>query len=222
MKPTEASSNRLAYKWLTWCIVLAFGYYWIITLGLVIFGNQVSSAIPGQTFIFRSFARQNWRMFAFAKVYNRQMLFITRDIANPSQSDTTDLVQYLLTEKRAYAPFNNEEDATEKILYLLMNDVEVRVHYHEKKIKDTLPGKTAAFYKEQAIEAVKADTAHQQDINNILGYARTAMQQMKRSAAGKEYQLIIKHIYIPPSKPALPVTPGANEEILFISNYKPL
>jgi hypothetical protein len=222
MKPTEASPYRLAYKWLTWFILLAFGYYWIITTGLMIFGNGVSSAIPNQTFVYRTFARQNWRMFAFAKVYNRQMLFITRDIANPSQTDTTDLVQYLLAEKRAYAPFNNKQDAVEKILYLIMNDLEVRVHNYEKKIKDTLPGKTAALYKQLAIEAVKADTAHQLEINNIRSYGHAALQQMKRSAAGKEYQLIIKHIYIPPSKPALPVVPGGNEEILFISNYKPL
>lgn len=222
MKPTGASSYRLAYKWLSWCIVLAFGYYWLITFGLVLFGNKVSSAIPRHTVAFRSVARQNWRMFVFTKVYNRQMLFITRDAANPAQTDTIDLVQYLLAEKRAHAPFNNEQDAHERILYIVMNGVEVRVHHHEKKIKDSLPGKTAAFYRQQAIEAVSSDTAHQQEINNITGYARNIMQQRKINTNGKEYQLIINHTYIPPSKPADPAVPGGDEQVIFISGYKPL
>jgi len=222
MKPTGASSYRLAYKWLCWCIVLAVGYYWLITFGLVLFGSKVSSAVPNQAFIYRSFARQNWRMFAFTKVYNRQLLFITRDTADPSATDTTDLVQYLLTQKRAHAPFNNEQDAHERILYIVMNGVEVRVHHHEKKIKDSLPGKTADVYQQLAIEAVRSDSLQQQEINNITGYARTMLQQKKISTNGKEYQLIIKHVYIPPSTPAIPVTPGANEQVIFISSYKPL
>lgn len=222
MKPTGASSYRLAYKWLSWGIVLAVGYYWLITFGLVMFGSKLSSAIPNQAFVYRSFARQNWRMFAFTKVYNRQLLFITRDTANPSHTDTTDLVQYLLTHKRAHAPFNNEQDALERILYIVMNGVEIRVHHHEKKIKDSLPGKTAHFYQQQAIEAVRSDSLHQQEISNITGYARAMMQERKITANGKEYQLIIKHIFIPPATPAIPAAPGAGEQVLFISNFKPL
>lgn len=222
MKPTGASSYRLAYKWLSWGLVLAFGYYWILTLSLVLFGSKVSSVIPNQTFIYRSFARQNWRMFAFSKVYNRQMLLVTRDINNPSAADTTDMVQYLLTEKRAHAPFNNEQDAHERILYIVMNGVEERVHHHEKKIKKSRPGYADAFYQQQSIETVRSDSMNQQEINNITGYARYILEQKKVNTSKKEYQLIIKHKYIPPSKPAIPVLPGSDEQIIFISSFKPL
>lgn len=221
MKPTGNSNNQLAYKWLSWCLLLIFGYYWLITFGLVFFGTKVSAVIPNQTFVYRSFARQNWRMFAFTKVYNRQMLLVIKDRNNPGQTDTTDLVQSLLSEKRGYAPFNNEQDAHERIFYIVMNNLEVRIHHHEKKIKDTLPGKTPAFYQQQAIQQVIADTVHQQDINNIVGFARFILQKKNISTNSKEYQLILKHKYITPARPALPDVPGGDEQTLFKSDYKP-
>jgi hypothetical protein len=222
MKVTGSSTYGLTYKRLTCCIVLAFAYYWLVTFGLVLFGTKVTAHTPNQTFIYRSFARQNWRMFAITKVYNRQMLFITRNAADHSKTDTTDLVQYLLSEKREYAPFNNEQDAHERILYIVMNGVEARVHYYEKKIKDTMPGKPADFYQQRAIQIVEADATHQQDINNITGFAKYILQQKKAAITGKEYQLIIKHKYIQPAKPPIPAAQGSDEQIRFISNYKPL
>lgn len=161
-------------------------------------------------------------MFAITKVYNRQMLFITRESANPSNSDTTDLVQFLLSEKRAYAPFNNEQDARDRILYILMNGIETRVHHFEKKFEDSLPGMQPSFYRQKAINYVSTDASQQEEINNILGFARYVMQQKKTDANAKEYQLIIKHVYIPPAKPADPTIPGGSEQILFTSAYKPL
>ncbi len=222
MESKSPHTYKFAYKWLSWGLAAAFGIYWLFTFGLVLFSSKFSGAVPDATFVYRSFARQNWRMFAITKVYNRQMLFITRETANPLKADTTDLVQYMLAEKRGYAPFNNKQDAYDRILYIVMNGVETRVHYHEKKMKDTIPGKPDMFYQQQAIQFVQSDTAHRQEINNIVGFARYVMQQKGVTTDGKEYKFIIKHKYIPPAKPVLPAEPGGDEQILFTSDYKPL
>lgn len=222
MEQKGASTYPLAHKWFSFCLAIAFCGYWVFTFGVMLFGQRLAATVPKATFFYSSFARQSWRMFAFAKEYNRQMLFITRDLADRSKTDTTDLVQYLLAKKRGYAPFNNKQDAQERLLYLTMNGVESRLLHHEKKIKDTAPYRGPEFYRQRAMELVRNDTNHQQEINNIAGFARDMMQQEKKDTNGKEYQLIIKHKYIHPANPRLPVFPGSDEQLLFSSDYKPL
>ena len=160
MKPAATTSYNITYKWLSCCLVLAVACYWLMTFGLVFFGSKVSSAIPKPTLLYRTFARQNWRLFAITKLYNRQMNFIVRDKQNPAKADTTDLVQYLLTEKRAYAPFNNYEDALDRILYIEMNVSVCRKHlkfYYidNSSYPDLSPVKSAAYF-----TALKGSTHH--------------------------------------------------------------
>ena len=220
MKPVETTSNKIAYKWLSWCIVGIVIYYWFITFGLVFFSKPVSSAIPQQTFLYRTFCRQNWRLFAITKVYNRQMNFIIRDKQDPSKADTTDLVQYLLTEKRKYAPFNNYEDALDRILYLEMNGVEIQMNEQKKKLKDKFPDSTTTFYLQQACVQVDSNFRYHQNIDNIISYGRYMIQREKKDTTGKEYQLSIIHKYISPALPKEPSTPGSDEQTVFISTYK--
>ncbi len=221
MKPGETTSNKIAYKWLSYCIAALVVYYWLITFGLVFYSKPVSSAIPNQTFLYRTFLRQNWRLFAITKVYNRQMNFIVRDRQNPHNADTTDLVQYLLIEKRKYAPFNNYEDALDRILYLEMNGVEVLMNDQKKKLKEKLPGNTAQFYLQQASMQVDTNTHYHQNIDNIIAYGRYMMQREKKDTTGKEYQVSIVHKYISPALPKEPSTPQVDEQTIFISSYKP-
>ncbi len=220
MKPGEITSKKIAYKWLSYCIAAVVAYYWLITFGLVFFSKPVSSIAPHQTFLYRTFCRQNWRLFAITKVYNRQMNFIVRDKQNPQKADTTDLVQYLLTEKREYAPFNNYEDALDRILYLEMNGVEVLMNEQKKKLKERLPDSTAQFYWQQASLQVDTNTRYHQNIDNIIAYGRYMIQREKKDTAGKEYQISIVHKYISPALPKEPSTPGADEQTIFISSYK--
>jgi hypothetical protein len=220
MKPTGTASYTIAYKWLSYCVVLAAAYYWLMTLGLVFFGDKVAAAIPRQTLAYRSFCRQNWRLFAVTKVYNRQMNLIVRDKQNPAKADTTDMVQYLLTEKRAYAPFNNYEDALDRILYLEMNNVIVLMNHYKRGLTKQFPGKPAAFYMQEAAAQVEADTLHRQNIGNLVAFGKYILQKKGLGTAGKEYQLSIVRKFIAPAKPPHPRAPGSDEEIIFTSAYK--
>jgi hypothetical protein len=220
MKPAETTSYRIAYKWLSWCIVLIVGYYWLITFGLVFFSQHVSSFTPRQTLMYRTFCRQNWRLFAITKLYNRQMNFIVRDKQNPANADTADLVQYILKEKRKYAPFNNYEDALDRILYIEMNGVEVQMNSKKAVLKKQFPGRAPDFYMQQSSLLVQADTLHQENIDNIIAYGKYMMQREKKDTAGKEYQISIIHKYIAPALPKEPSVAGGDEQIIFISTYK--
>lgn len=150
------------------------------------------------------------------------MIFIVRDKQHPANTDTTDLVQYLLTEKRAYAPFNNYEDALDRILYLEMNGVEVLMNRRKGALKKQLPNNTADFYMRHAAVQVAADSQYQQHIDNIVAYGKYMMQREKKDTMGKEYQISIIHKYIAPAKPKEPAVPGSDEQLIFISAYKPL
>jgi phosphoketolase len=179
MKPASSGTYHIAYKWLSYALLLAVIYYWIFTIGAVYFNKPLNAATPRQALLYRTFARQNWRLFAVSKVYNRQMLFVTRDIKNPANSDTTDLEQYLLAEKRAYAPFNNYEDALDRILYSVMNGVESRGYRERPIIEKKFPGQPAAFYLQQTSAFIEADTAHMQDLYNIKAFAKYILDEKK-------------------------------------------
>jgi hypothetical protein len=222
MKPTLTVTNNIAYKWLSWGILLAAVYYWLFTFGLVLFTKPVASAFPSETLLYRTFARQNWRLFAISKVYNRQMLFITRDKQNLAKVDTTDIVQYLLTEKRMYAPFNNYEDALDRILYLEMNGIETQMINHKAALKKQYPGKPPLFYLQESSALVLSDSLHQNNLDNIVAFGKYMMAQKNIPVDGKECQLIITHTFIPPSMPADTAVAANGTETLFISNYKPL
>jgi len=222
MKPTGTTSYSIAYKWLSGCVVLAAVYYWLMTLGLVFFGGKVSSAAPRQTLLYRTFCRQNWRLFAVTKLYNRQMNFIVRDKQNPAKADTVDIVQYLLAEKRSYAPFNNYEDALDRILYLEMNDLEILMGRSKAVLIKQFPNKAAGFYLQQAAAQVEADSLHQQSIHNIVAFGKYVMQEKGLDTTGKEYQINIVHKYIPPSNSKEPTVRGGDEQVIFVSTYKPL
>lgn len=222
MKPTGTTSYTIAYKWLSYGVVLVAVYYWLMTLGLVFLGSKVAAAAPRQTLVYRTFCRQNWRLFAVTKLHNRQMNFIIRDKQNPVKADTIDMVQYLLAEKRTYAPFNNYEDALDRILYLEMNEVEMRMIRCKKSLIKQFPNQPASFYMQQAAAQVEADSLHQQSIRNILAFGKYILQQKGLDTTGKEYQVSIVHKYIPPSKPKNPRVPGSDEQNIFISTYKSL
>ena len=221
MKLENSSIHNIAYKWLSCGIIVVVAYYWLLTFGVVIFSKTVATIAPNQTLLYRTFARQNWRLFAFTKVYNRQMNFIVRDKKNPAMADTTDLVQYLLVEKRAYAPFNNYQDALEKILYLEMNGIEAQMNKQHKIALDKYPAKPAIFYMEKAYAFTQADSLQQQNINNVIAYGKYMMQREKKDTTAKEYQINIIHKYIFPTRPQEPTAPGSDEQLIFISTYKP-
>ncbi len=222
MKPTPAVTYKIVYKLFSWCILLAALCYWAFTFGLVLFAKQVALITPSPTLLYRTFARQNWRLFAISKVYNRQMLFITRDKQKPSQSDTIDIVQYLLAEKRKYAPFNNYQDALDRILYLEMNGVESQMIKHKTALKNLYPGKPPLFYLEESSGLVLSDSFRKNNLENIAAFGKYMMEKKNIPANGKEYQLIITHKFIPPSIPADTVVAANGTETVFISNYKPL
>ena len=148
------------------------------------------------------------------------MNFIVRDKQTPANADSTDLVQYILTEKRKYAPFNNYEDALDRILYIEMNGVEVQMNAMKTGLKKQFPGRTPDFYMQQASLLVQADTLHHDNIDNIIAYGKYMMQREKKDTPGKEYQISIIHKYIAPALPKEPVVAGGDEQIIFISTYK--
>jgi hypothetical protein len=221
MKASEINVYNKVCKWLSLFVVLAVIYYWLMTIGMVFFGNKISLIAPRQAFLYRTFCRQNWGLFARTKVYNRQMNFIIREKEHPSVTDTIDLERYLIAEKRKYAPFNNYQETMEKILHATMNALEIQVDEEITKIKKRYPGKSPDFYIQQASITIQADSLIHQHIDNIISFGKDVMKIKKIDFAGKEYQLCIIHKFIPPvNSKELPAT-ESNKQIIFISAYKP-
>jgi hypothetical protein len=221
MKAAELKLYNKVCKGCSLLVLLAFAYYWLITIGMIFFGPTISSLTPRQASFYRTFFRQNWGFFATGKIYNRQMNFIIREKENPSIADTIDLERYLITEKWAYAPFNNYQETLEKILFATMNGIEIQVNKEVTSAKQRFPGKSIEFYIQQASKTVLADSINRQPIANIIAFGKEAMKIKKMDSAGKEYQLcMIKKVIPPVHSRELPVTENS-QQIIFISAYKP-
>jgi|GEM_PF-1975260 len=222
MEPATPVKNKIAYKWLSYGIVFAFIYYWALTLGLIFFNKSIAETTPRQTAFYHSFWKQTWRLFAYTKLYNRQLNFIVRDKQDPSKTDTLDLVQYGIAEKRKHAPVNAYYDGLEQMVYWIMNDVEVQMLKKEKVLKQQYQAKPDSFYMRQANILVVADSLHQQAVQNLANYGRYVMNQLHRDTAGKEFQLVLVHKFIAPAKPPAGSICSGDEQTIFISPFKPL
>jgi hypothetical protein len=220
MKQPGSTPYPIACRWISWLVVLLFAGYWFMTLGLAFFKTQLSSVAPHQSFLYQTFCRQDWHLFAATKLYNRQMNVIIRSKQIPVLADTIDLEQYLLAKKREHAPFSNYQEAMEKILHGTMNEVEIQVNQQKAVAKKQFPGRSEDFYVQQASGMVMADSLNQQAIKNIVVFAKDMLTTEKMDTAGKEYQLSIRHKYIPPPKSKGPLVGEDKVQTVFISAYK--
>ncbi len=175
---------------------------------------------PRYVALHKVFWRQNWRLFAYTQLYNRQMNVIIRSSHDTTAADTTDLVQYSLTQKRRYAPFNNYEDGLDRVLYTTMNLLESRLEQYKKGLKTKSPGHTDEFYMLQASSLVETDTVAAKNMFNLDVLAKKMLQENKVDTSGKEYQLMIIHKYIPPQKPADSSYSKGNQQFIFQTRYK--
>jgi len=221
MKVSEVNLYNKVCKWLSLLVVLAGASYWLMTIGMVFFGNKLSSIAPRQAFLYRTFFRQNWGFFATGKMYNRQMNFIIREKDNPSVTDTIDLERYLIAEKRKNAPFNNYQEAMEKILFATMNAIETQVNQEIAKIKKQSPGKSPHLYMQQASITVIDNSMNQQHVENIISFGKEIMKIKKMDFVGKEYQLCMIGKFIPPVNSSGVPAAESKGQIIFISAYKP-
>lgn len=184
---------------------------------MILFRDKLPSVLPRQAAVYKTFLHQEWRLFEIARNHNRKMNIIVRDKINPLQADTVDMVQYLVAQKRKYAPFNNYEDAMERLLSNIMNRLENQLTGNKEALKKKFPGKPESFYMEQTSLLTEADTMHNENLQNIIAYGKYILEKQKINTAGKEYKLSLIYKYIPPENTALK---GNAEDIIFTTAYK--
>jgi hypothetical protein len=218
MQTKEPTVYNIAYKWVSYCLVFAFIYYWFFTLGIIFFYRPVQVITPRQTWLNATFLRQEWRLFEIPRVNNRKMNFIIRDKRQPAQADTIDLVQYSIAQKRKYAPFNNYEDALERLLSNVMNRLEVQVLEKKANLQKKFPGETQDFYLRQVSQLTEADTAQEVNLQNIIAFGKHILEKEKVNTTGKEYQLSLVYKMIPSQNSTAPL--HNDEEIIFITAYR--
>lgn len=222
MKPKAFFSKKILFKWLSYCLLLAFIYYWLFTMGLVFFNRATRTVAPRQSMLYTSFFNQNWRLFAITKTYSTELDFVTRQPGTNGKADTFQLVKYSIAQKKLYAPFNNYQDAMERLLFLSITDLSATAEKKRQLLIDRFPGKGSDFYRQQLTALLENDPAQQQLISNLENYGKYILAKAGQAISGKEFRMILFHRYILPA--TSPVTdPGnLNIDTVFISTYKPL
>ncbi len=222
MLPEGKQKYTIAYRWLSYCIVLAFAYYWFFTMAMVFFPKTTNAITSRQAAVYNTFIRQNWQLFAVSKVYNRKLNMVLRNTIDHQQTDTIDLVNYCILEKRKQAPFNNYEDAIDHMLYKVMNGLEQQLAAKKTLLQQQFPGRPDSFYMQQSSLLVEQDSLKQEKLQNLINYGKYVLKQKGIPAAGKEFQLVELHKYIPPQLPQYHIAGDSTSQPLFISTFKSL
>ncbi len=214
----QSAPVKIAFKALSVILLGAFLYYWVLTLTLVFFYKPVRSVSPRQVGIYSTFWRQNWHLFAYTKLYNRQLNLLILDPRQPGRSDTFDIVQWSLAEKRGHAPFNNYQDALDHLLYVFMNSLETQVQKNYRLAAMQAPGQGDSAYMFRASAEVAATPKH---LHNMMAYARLMIASRQIDTTGKWFSLQLVHRFIPPQQAPAGSIPGGQEQIIFQSPFKP-
>ncbi len=221
MKQQETAGKLIAYKWYSYCAVAAFVFYWMVSISMLYLRDKVDKVAPKYTALHKTFWRQSWRLFAYTKMYNRQLNLIIRDQTDTFATDTIDIVQYSLAQKRKDAPFNNYEEGVDRVLYLIMNLVSASMDEKKKALKAHFPGNTDEWYITKASALIQADTAHPENLQNLEAFAKRMLEETNKTTNGKEFQLQMTHKFIPPQLPPAGTFSKGDVRIIFQTGYKP-
>lgn len=222
MNTKDTSIKKIAYKWISFFVLFAFIYYWLFTVSLVFFSKPTRLAAPTQSSVYSSLFNQNWRLFAFTKMYSTEVNVVVRKINDSTVADTIGLVSCSMAEKRKHAPFNNYEEALERLLAVLIADIGGKAEKKILLLKKQSPGRHENFYVQEVSREIEKDRFSQKSLSNLNNYAKYVLAYKHIDISGKEFQLIIVHNYIKPVNTTVVTERNENKETIFISTYKPL
>jgi hypothetical protein len=212
MKPAT-NKPALAYPLLSYGILLLVAGYGLFTFIMLFVPKTAGRYLPGAAGLYHVFFVQNWHLFASTKMYNRQLNMILLDTAT-GKTDTIDLVQYSIAQRRIHAPFNQYYDALDHLLFFSMNQLETRLLQKEQAEKKSHPLQTAHYYWEQTCRQVVADLEGQALLHNFYRYGRYVLQKSNSDTLGKSISFEVLHRYISPAQPPPgPATTGNLKKI---------
>jgi hypothetical protein len=220
MQPDERPKYIIAYRWLSYCIVVAFACYCLFTLSVIFLPKTTHSIMPRQKAVYNAFVRQNWQLFTVTQVYVKELNFVLRDKLNRQQTDTIPLVKYLINEKRKHAPFNNYEDALDALVHRYMYGVELRLTEKRRLLKKQYPGQTDSFYMRQSSLLLENDSLHREYLDNLISFGKYVLRQQHIDTVNREFQLVQVHNYTLPKKPQFFLAGDSLREPVFMSTYK--
>ena len=205
---------NIAYPKLSALLIGAFVYFWLLTIAVGMFYRPVRNYCHRQVLVYNTFWRQNWRLFAYTKLYNRQLNLLIHHPHQSGKTDTLDIVQWSLSQKRSHAPFNNYQDALDHLLYNFMNTLEMQMSQQLQPLAAGHPGISDSA----RLLAASAKLAAQPEIlHNLVAYAIMMMKDRKPDTTGCTYSLQLVHRFIPPATSK----EGATQRILFQSPFQP-
>jgi hypothetical protein len=213
-------TKQIVHKWLSFGLLFGFVYYWLFTFSLVFFNKTTRTVAPRQSLLYSSFFNQNWRLFASTKPYNIEVNLVVKKINDTAVADTVQVVQYNMAERRRHAPFNNYQEALDKLFIFITLEMEKIAGQKKLLLKKQFPARDENFYTSEASAAIERDSLYREQIDNLNNYSKYVLAQKNIRTAGKAFQLEIVHKYILPAK--APVASGANTETIFVSTFKPL
>ncbi len=220
MMQQETKTKIIAYPWLCGCIIFSLLVYWIFSLALIFKSQSIQSVAPLPRAVYYSFFKQNWHLFADTRQYNRELYLILNDSNSQQKNDSIALVKYIVAQKRKHAPFNNFEDATDHLIYRIMNGLEQQIYENKILLQKQFPDMSAGYYLQQSSMHVEQDSLHKSNLQNLESFGKYVLQQNKITTTGKLFKLVLVYHYIQPPNPQAGTNTNQIDQTIFTSTFK--
>lgn len=200
MEDTTQNKLPIAYRTISYVAICCFLIYWILTSLIIGLPKTLKKISPKTHHAYTLVIRQNWHLFSNPSIYNKQVLFVVRQIKNPQKTDTFNITRYFISQRIARAPFNNYYDNLDHVLFRISHYLETENIATLNKLKKQDSLQSNLWYIQQSSKISAAQEPPIVHFTNLLNISKQVLIDEKIHTVGKEYQLVIKNNYIPPHK----------------------
>ena len=172
-------------------LIIFFIFFWICTLPYITAGKTFFNRFPLLYNTYKLFVRQDWKLFYKPHPYNRHIQILLIDSLHPQHTDTIDLVKYIQTQKRRYAPFNNYEDGLDNLLFRASNYFESQLRQKKEQLKKENPAMADSLCNAVAVNYMETDHKTKVATDNITNFSKYLLRNMSVDTTGKIYRLVI-------------------------------
>ncbi|MFY8127673.1 MAG: hypothetical protein ACOVMM_04800 [Chitinophagaceae bacterium] len=221
MEVNNQNKSPVAYRTVSYIAISCFIGYWIITLLMVGLSKTLKKISPKTHYAYNLTIRQNWHLFSNPSKYNKHVFFVIRQKNKPQQTDTLDITRYFIDKRIAKAPFNNYYDNLDHVLFRISHYLEAENIATINKLKKQDSLQTNFWY---IVQSSKITATKQPPIihyTNLIGMCKQVLLNENIDTTAREYQLLLKNIYIPPHKLSDKAYDVENRQVVpcFVSPY---
>jgi len=201
-------------------LLLVFLCFWICVFILSLSPNRLKKKFTNHLPKSATILSKPWHLFSPPPTYNLRLYLITRSIHNPTESDTTELLENLSFKKRRAAPFNQPENLVDNIVNNNVSALLFTIWTKKRMSSPEFPDSLDSLSIANAIQKVEYTNNYIICLASIKNYGMSILKKRKMNLSNKELKWVIKEKVICPFGKMDNIHPLLPEKTVFETIYQ--